>query len=163
MLSKHYLDDAFIIHDETFVFDKTNDYILGLIDKKTSIENTKKNKGIKDMRSELSKEWAEFKNIIRFQPLMKIRAYFGETVALYFAWLGTVISSLWLISVIGVIFFFIGLYNSITNQSALQVSNNVTTVEKLANNYSTQIIFSISLLFFKSGNIRKLLFEYICR
>jgi hypothetical protein len=70
-----------------------------------------------DIRDELTKEWSSFRNILRYHALFKIRNLFGETIALYFAWCGTIISSLWLISLIGIIFFLIGLIDSIKNSS----------------------------------------------
>ena len=136
MLSKNYFNDAFILHDETFIFERLNAYNLDLFENKKNKqireEHNKNTAGLSDKRKELDEEWAQFKNIIRFQPLMKIRNYFGEIVALYFAWCGTVITTLWIISLIGIIFFFIGLINSINNQSALKVSQNSTAVEKYA-------------------------------
>jgi hypothetical protein len=131
MLNKKYLDDAFILHDETYIFDKTNDYILDLSEKKLAKEYEIQNKDSEDARRELSKEWAEFRNIMKFQPLFKVRNYFGEIIALYFAWCGTVISSLWLVSCIGIIFFFIGFANSITFQSNLNKTSNTSSVQKL--------------------------------
>ena len=130
MLNKKYLDDAFILHDETYMFDKTNEYLLNLYNKESSKKYEIQNKDSEDSRRELSKEWAEFRNIIKFQPLLKARNYFGEIIALYFAWCGTVISSLWLISLIGIAFFFVGLFNSITIQSNLNITTNTSAVQK---------------------------------
>ena len=39
-------------------------------------------------REELLRSWGK---CLRFQPLWRIRNYFGEKVALYFSWLGTYI------------------------------------------------------------------------
>ena len=125
MISKKYLNDAFILHDETLELEKTNDFIY-LNSAITAEESRKSDRSIlhssESCRDELNSEWAYFKNIFRYQPLFKLRNYFGETVALYFAWCGTLISSLWLISLIGVIFFSIELSKSIK----IQQSSNST-------------------------------------
>jgi hypothetical protein len=105
MLEKNYFNDAFILHDSD------NKIILNLINPISILTDEN------DVRDELTKEWSSFRNILRYQPLFKIRNYFGETIALYFAWCGTIISSLWLISLIGIIFFLIGLIDSIKNSS----------------------------------------------
>jgi hypothetical protein len=96
MIEKNYLNDAFILHDSD------NKIILNLINP-ISILNDEN-----DIRDELTKEWSSFRNILRYQPLFKIRNFFGETIALYFAWCGTIISSY---------FFLIGLIDSIKNSS----------------------------------------------
>jgi hypothetical protein len=62
-----------------------------------------------DVRYNLYTTWAHFRNMFKYQPMWDIRNYFGETNALYFAWLGVFISSLWLPSLVGVVFFGIGL------------------------------------------------------
>jgi hypothetical protein len=62
-----------------------------------------------DVRYNLYTNWAHFRNMFKYQPMWDIRNYFGEMNAFYFAWLGVFISSLWLPSLIGVVFFCIGL------------------------------------------------------
>ena len=66
---------------------------------------------VKDARTELNVSWASPFNMFRFQPLNRIRDYFGEHFALYFAWSGQLIASLVLPTVIGIIFFSVSLSN----------------------------------------------------
>ena len=37
--------------------------------------------------------WATFLKVVRYQPMDHIRGYYGEQVALYFSWLGQVLST----------------------------------------------------------------------
>jgi Calcium-activated chloride channel len=62
---------------------------------------------IEDTRRDLDRTWARS---CRFQPLWKIRNYFGEKIALYFAWCGTLILTLWLPMLFGIAVFLYGLY-----------------------------------------------------
>jgi len=52
---------------------------------------------------ELLEEWAKPKNFYKPQPMDKIRNYFGEEIAFYFAWLGFYTQMLLLASVVGAI------------------------------------------------------------
>ena len=61
----------------------------------------------KDARNELKRCWAMS---CRFQPLWKIRNYFGEKIALYFAWCGMLIMTLWIPMLLGFGVFLHGLY-----------------------------------------------------
>lgn len=47
--------------------------------------------------------WASPKVIHKNQPIDEIRDYFGEEIALYFAWLGFYTFALWILSIIGVL------------------------------------------------------------
>jgi hypothetical protein len=72
------------------------------------LENTVKQFALTDLpdtRKFLQDNWASFKNIIKFQPLDKVRDYFGEKNALYFAFVGSFITMLWLPSLIDIFFF----------------------------------------------------------
>ncbi|XP_059488019.1 anoctamin-3-like isoform X2 [Neocloeon triangulifer] len=60
-------------------------------------------------RSELFREWARLKVWYKVQPLDKIRDYFGDEVALYFAWLGFYTKMLIPASIVGLICFIYGL------------------------------------------------------
>ena len=60
-----------------------------------------------DTRPELDRTWAKS---CRFQPLWKIRNYFGEKIAMYFAWSGMLIASLWPPMLFGFAVFLYGLY-----------------------------------------------------
>ena len=60
-----------------------------------------------DTRRVLNDTWTKF---YKYQPLWKIRDYFGEKIALYFAWCGTLMTTLWIPMFVGVAVFFYGLY-----------------------------------------------------
>ncbi|KAL1788842.1 anoctamin-9 isoform X1 [Sigmodon hispidus] len=56
----------------------------------------------------LKREWARWRNMFRKQPIDDIRNYFGEKVALYFAWLGWYTYMLVPAAVVGLIVFLSG-------------------------------------------------------
>jgi len=53
-------------------------------------------------------EWAHFSNWYKKQPLWLIRRYFGDKVALYFAWLGFYTGMLIPASIVGILCFMFG-------------------------------------------------------
>ncbi|VDI80017.1 anoctamin-7 [Mytilus galloprovincialis] len=59
-----------------------------------------------DPRRDLDDTWTK---LYKFQPLWKIRNYFGEKIALYFAWTGMLTSSLWIPTIFGFCIFLYGL------------------------------------------------------
>jgi len=68
-----------------------------------------------DKRKALISNWAAPRNMIRHQPLDDIRNYFGEEIALYFAWLG--FYTKWLVSatLLGIVAFVFYLIDKGTN------------------------------------------------
>lgn len=125
MLNKKYFDDAFILHDDTNELKSKNEIMLHLMETESleevaananEIESLNKNfldnrKFKMDKRSRLNESWALFKNVLRFQPMWHIRNYLGEYCSLYFAWCGTLISTLWLPVLVGLAFFVAGVIN----------------------------------------------------
>ena len=123
MLKKGYVDSAFILHDESQKMKEFKKMIASItkesegddaenLEYLNSVNENKKTEDIKeasDDRSILEHKWASLKNIFKFQPLWLIRNYFGEYIALYFSFCGVLISSLWLISLIGIAFFIVGM------------------------------------------------------
>ncbi|XP_076467993.1 anoctamin-7-like [Babylonia areolata] len=78
----------------------------------------------RDPRRDLDDTWTKF---FKFQPLWKIRNYFGERIAFYFAWSGMLCTSLWFPMVFGLIVFFYGVADSISSDDA--ISNSTTLSE----------------------------------
>ena len=62
-----------------------------------------------DPRADLQNNWASMKCLFKYQPLDSIKDYYGEKNAIYFGFVGTFISSLWIPSIVGVIMFIIGM------------------------------------------------------
>ena len=107
--------DAFVLHDETI----EDPHEIDEIEEKLAEKGGKFTKAAKltrrstktlimaDTRQEMDKTWTKF---FKYQPLWKIRNYFGEKIALYFAWSGTLITTLWIPTLFGISVFFYGLY-----------------------------------------------------
>lgn len=121
MLRKSYFQDAFILHDETSHHmylkyltkrqPQKNVFIMPFPVIQRVLESIRASASI-DYRTILQNKWASFKNILKYQPLWEIRDYFGESNAIYFAWLGVFITMLWLPSLLGFIFFIVGMSKS---------------------------------------------------
>jgi hypothetical protein len=125
MLSEGYFDDALILHDRTHHFLTLGEMIQSAARddmehfetqmdffNHISLENNHTKNGGKhpiDIRKELHLKWAKLSNFFRYQPLNLIRDYFGESFSLYFAWIGHFIFCLIIPTIIGIIFFAIGL------------------------------------------------------
>ena len=101
-MNKKYND--LLIDHRVFKNAHERDYFRKCLQQKSFVNN--------DLRSSLNTEWASFKKIFKYQPMEKIRSYFGEEIGLYFAWAGTLVTTLWFPSLIGLIFFFIGFDSS---------------------------------------------------
>ena len=137
MLDEGIFDEALVLHDfseddpgsmqtlEVVKKENVDDQTISLVN---SIKLV--NHNADDVRAELNKSWAGVKTIYKFQPLGRIRDYFGEYFALYFAWCGHFIHMIIVPTIIGLLFFFIGVGTSVqkiagqsTNSSA-----NLTTI-----------------------------------
>lgn len=79
-----------------------------------------------DPRAKLNRSWTK---LFKFQPLWRIRNYYGEKIALYFAWSGHLITSLWLPMLFGLAIFIYGLFKSIKTRIQYEDKNqNVTSL-----------------------------------
>ncbi|KAF1409228.1 Anoctamin-9, partial [Spheniscus humboldti] len=74
-----------------------------------------------EAREFLKEKWARWRGIFCKQPIEKIRCYFGEKVALYFAWLGWYTYLLGFAAAVGTVVFVAG----ITVFSSSQVSKEI--------------------------------------
>ena len=114
LLHKKVYRDGFILHDETLndpaLQEEIEEYRLALGSQFMLNEEQIKNPPrlvLPDTRKELNDKWAKLQ--VKYQPLWKIRNYFGEKIALYFAWSGCIISTLWIPMLLGLAIFFYGL------------------------------------------------------
>ncbi|XP_035167620.1 anoctamin-9-like isoform X2 [Oxyura jamaicensis] len=74
-----------------------------------------------EVREFLKEKWARWRDIFCQQPIEKIRCYFGEKVALYFAWLGWYTYLLGFAAMMGLVVFVAG----ITVFNSSQVSKEI--------------------------------------
>ncbi|XP_059085679.1 anoctamin-7-like isoform X3 [Tigriopus californicus] len=75
-------------------------------------------------RQILSHYWAAWGKWYKYQPLDHIREYFGEKIAIYFAWLGFYTGWLLPAAVVGVLVFLYGVLTMNHNTIALETCNN---------------------------------------
>jgi hypothetical protein len=120
------------MQDDTY---ETSEIIkeLDTYDNSDNIKNDENN----DIRTILDKSWANFGNLFKYQPLKKVRDYFGEYVGLYFSFSGALVASLWIPSLIGVIFFFLEIWNQYANFKCL--INGLKNIKLIFFNFSYAI------------------------
>ncbi|XP_014651309.1 PREDICTED: anoctamin-9 [Ceratotherium simum simum] len=70
---------------------------------------------------DLKKKWAQWRNMFHKQPIDDIRDYFGEKVALYFAWLGWYTYMLVPAAVVGLLVFLSGFSQLDTSQISKEI------------------------------------------
>ncbi|XP_068441342.1 anoctamin-7 [Clinocottus analis] len=76
------------------------------------------------LREVLYTYWATWSSWRHYQPLDHIREYFGEKIALYFAWLGCYTSWLLPASLVGTLVFLFGLWLMATDLPAKELCNS---------------------------------------
>ncbi|XP_062567716.1 anoctamin-4-like [Saccostrea cucullata] len=131
LLMKGVYTDSFILHEESEC--KEDQSILKdkyFTEANVDLEGEKPHEALdSDPRKALQDTWTVF---YKFQPLWKIRNYFGEMIALYFAWVGEMTSSLWLPMLLGFGIFLYGLYLSVEeNHVKFTVLANDTAETKI--------------------------------
>ncbi|XP_073346623.1 anoctamin-7 isoform X2 [Pagrus major] len=113
------------------------------------------------LRQILYAYWAKWSCYRRYQPLDHIREYFGEKIALYYAWLGFYTGWLLPASLLGTVVFLIGFWLVATDVPAMEVcdSGNNFIMCPLCNicsywNYSSICVtYKAGLLFDNGGTV----------
>ena len=121
MLEKNYFNEAFILHTESVGRKHLNEIILHLMqdDSYNNSEIIKEFQRMHDNyddsgqlntddRSRVDNKWASIRNLFKFQPLWQVRDYFGELIAMYFSFVGILITTLWIPLILGVAFYSVG-------------------------------------------------------
>lgn len=80
------------------------------------------------LRRKLTHQWATWKKCFSYQPINDIRDYFGEKVALYFAWLGWYTVMLIPAAVVGLVVFLYGLVYFDNSKISEEICNANTTI-----------------------------------
>ncbi|NXM24754.1 ANO9 protein, partial [Oxyruncus cristatus] len=80
------------------------------------------------VREFLKEKWARWRGLFNEQPIEKIRCYFGEKVALYFAWLGWYTCLLGFAALAGVLTFVAGITLFSSSQVSREICEANTTV-----------------------------------
>ncbi|XP_039391595.1 anoctamin-9-like isoform X4 [Mauremys reevesii] len=80
------------------------------------------------LRKELKENWAQWRKILKQQPIEDIRSYFGEKVALYFAWLGWYTRILFPAAVLGLLVFLYGIFHFDSSQVSKEICEANTTI-----------------------------------
>ncbi|XP_052076690.1 anoctamin-3-like isoform X2 [Mytilus californianus] len=125
LLMKNVYKDAFPLHEESSK-SKFNEETMECF-KEGRPEDEEEELKI-DPRRDLDDTWTK---VYKFQPLWKIRNYFGEKIALYFAWTGMLTSSLWIPTIFGFCIFLYGLIASQINEtSPLEIPQNATALQE---------------------------------
>ncbi|NXM68843.1 ANO9 protein, partial [Serilophus lunatus] len=81
-----------------------------------------------EVREFLKEKWARWRGVFSEQPIEKIRCYFGEKVALYFAWLGWYTYLLGVAALAGVVTFVAGITLFSSSQVSREICEANTTV-----------------------------------
>jgi len=101
MMLKGVYEDAFILHEDSAlskVKEVKHDELPEIVTNEKDL--------LEDPRKVLDETWTSF---WKFQPTWKIRNYFGEKIAFYFAWIGVLMTSLWIPMFLGIACFGYGL------------------------------------------------------
>ncbi|XP_043926264.1 anoctamin-7 [Protopterus annectens] len=104
LLSENVFAAAFPLHDGSF----ESDYHI------SSPDNL-------SLRQLLYHYWARWRKWYKYQPMDHIREYFGEKIALYFAWLGFYTAWLLPAAIFGTLLFIIGVFLMIFDIPAMEI------------------------------------------
>ncbi|XP_061639014.1 anoctamin-7 isoform X1 [Phyllopteryx taeniolatus] len=144
LLNEHVFTSAYPLHEGGFQLPKTPPPVESL-----------------GLRQILYGYWAQWSCWARYQPLDHIREYFGEKIALYFAWLGFYTGWLVPASVVGTLVFLAGFWLMTTDVPAKELCNSgssfmmcpICNICSYWNYSSICVTFKAGILFDNGGTV----------
>ncbi|XP_054706410.1 anoctamin-8-like [Uloborus diversus] len=120
--------DGFTLHDPSIIEP------VSLSEIRRRVEDLRDETPPTDLRRELSRKWG---GPCSRQPIHEIRDYFGEKIAFYFAWVSTLMASLWIPAILGVGVFAYGLTERLENVEAKGMIYVIEIVKQSSDNNLT--------------------------
>ncbi|KAF8794734.1 Anoctamin-7 like protein [Argiope bruennichi] len=96
-----------------------------------------------DLRRVLSKKWGR---LCRNSPIHDIRNYFGEKIAFYFAWVSTLMTSLWIPAILGLGIFIYGVCDRLAESEDRGLKRLIEIVKSSSDNDLTPAFAAIICL-----------------
>ncbi|XP_076315841.1 anoctamin-7-like [Tachypleus tridentatus] len=134
LLMKEAFKDAFILHDKSRE-DKSVEPLPSSQVTPVKLSNDiefpatyEPPRTVQDTRAILHRQWTGFCR--HRQPLDMVRDYFGEKIAFYFGWVGTLITSLWMPALLGIIVFSVGVARKISDTNNMETGSSNSTQAK---------------------------------
>ena len=96
-------------------------------------------------RQKLARTWASFGRFFKPQPIADVKEYFGEKIALYFAWLGFYTTFLVPAAIVGIVCFVYGVTSSLSSPKVSESCTDTRVVSKNGTTLSDYLFYMCPL------------------